>query len=87
MLPRLTNDDFVVTSTMFRKLEVGDLVVAKHPQYGDLIKRVAVANHKKDNFVLVSDNPKGLSSEQMGGFSRDDIASKVLMTIPFKREF
>ena len=85
MLPRLSPRDYVLTTSCFKRLNKGDLVVAEHPIYGDLIKRIARVDQIQNTIILKSDNPIGLSSEQMGSFSRKHIRGKVLWIFSAKR--
>lgn len=86
MLPTLSDGDYVVAITWWGNLKNGDLVVASHPEYPRLIKRIAMVDSDR-SFTLVGDNSESLSSQQMGVFTRSRLLGKVIYCINAKRSF
>ena len=61
-------------------IEVGDIVVAKHPieQNGEVVKRVARIN-ERGHYFLIGDNPDDSEdSRHYGAVTRDYIKGKVV---------
>ncbi len=77
MLPFLRAGDYVLI--IKRPLKVGDIVVARHPQFGEIIKRIARVNDA--SYELVGDNAESVSMQQIGAVPAECIVGKVVMTI------
>ncbi len=80
MKPTLDSGDFVLTTRLFRRLRVGDLVVCKHRQYDTIIKRVT-SIEPSGTLKVAGDAPDSLQEEDFGPLSLEDIKSKVLFSI------
>lgn len=80
MQPELTNGDFVVISKLYRTLNVGDLVVAEHPTYHRIIKRITQISKVK-GILLSGDNKQSVSSNQIGWVPKDNILGKVWLKV------
>jgi len=76
MSPELTNGDFVIVSRFFRSLKVGDLVVADHPRYNSIVKRIVEVCERK-GILLEGCNNSSVTSEQMGWIRRTLVSGKV----------
>lgn len=80
MLPALAAGDFVIASSWFFRLKTKDYIVAKHPNYQDIIKRIDKVCTKR-GFLLASEHRDGLSSAQIGWLKREQIIAKVIFKI------
>ncbi len=77
MLPFLRAGDYVLV--MKRPLAVGDVVVARHPQFGEIIKRIAGINNS--SYELVGDNAASVSTEKIGTLPAKSVIGKVVLTL------
>ncbi len=77
MSPSLDHNDYVVITHWYTKLAIGDLVLAEHPKFGIIIKRVLKL--ESHGVWLVGDNTSvSTSTEKMGLLPFQDILGKVL---------
>ena len=80
MSPGFNEGDFVIYMrklTSWKAYQTLDLVVVDHPQYGIILKRIVAQNAQKQ-YLLQSDNPKGISSTELGLCSDESIKGKVI---------
>ncbi len=80
MNPTLKDGEIVLVDKAAETIEVGDIVVAKHPieQNSELIKRVAQIN-EQGNYFLVGDNlQESNDSRHFGAVTRKYIKGKVV---------
>ena len=80
MNPTLKDGEVVLVDRKPEKIEVGDIVVAKHPveQTGEIVKRVARIN-ERGHYFLVGDNAEDSNdSRTFGAVSREYIKGKVV---------
>ncbi len=80
MLPTLRDGDVVFVNKKFGKIEVGDIVIAKHPLeiVNEVIKRVERIN-EHGAYFLVGDNPNDSEdSRHYGAVAKDYIRGKVV---------
>lgn len=84
MEPLLFAGDFVLVSRIHRALKVGDLVAARHAQFGIIIKRIAEI-HSQQGLRLEGENPASLSSEQIGIVGTESLIGKVVFSIKRKK--
>jgi nickel-type superoxide dismutase maturation protease len=80
MNPILKNGDAVLVDKAAEIIEVGDIVLARHPieQITDVIKRVQKIN-ERGHYFLVGDNPDDSNdSRNYGAVTRDYIKGKVV---------
>jgi len=56
-----------------------DLVVYTHPHYGDIFKRVCHID--RQGFLLASDNPAGINSQEIGRCQYAHLKGKLLWHI------
>lgn len=75
MLPALDQGDFVIIIKC--RPQIGDIVVAKHSKYGEIIKRVSKIN--STGYELSGDNNKSINSKKIGFISPKNILGKVLL--------
>lgn len=77
MFPTYADQDFVLATRRWRVLLPGDVVVAQHPRYHTIIKRIVeVAN---DGSVRVEgDNIQSVGSDELGWIKAHEILAKVL---------
>jgi len=80
MLPELTNGDFVIVSKFYWPLKTGHLVVANHPNYQCIIKRIVQISPLK-GILLSGTNAASVTTEQMGWVSKKHVLGKVLFRI------
>ncbi len=80
MNPTLKDGEIVLVDREAEKIEVGDIVVAKHPveQTSEIVKRVEKIN-ERGHYFLVGDNPEdSTDSRTFGAVSREYIKGKVV---------
>lgn len=77
MLPILRAGDYVLV--IKRPLKIGDVVVARHPHFGEIIKRIAGINNT--HYELAGDNIDSVSTDKIGTVSARNILGKVVLTI------
>lgn len=80
MLPELTSSDFVIVSKLYWSLNVGDLIVAEHPDYKSIIKRIVQVSETK-GVLLSGSHQASVSTEQIGWVSKKQIFGKVVFHI------
>ncbi|PID45683.1 MAG: peptidase S24 [Proteobacteria bacterium] len=80
MKPVLDDGDFVVALTIRPKPKLNRLLVVDHSEYGVIIKRV-IGVEADGSCWLGSDNPRGVSSSQLGKVSPEQILGLVLWCI------
>lgn len=79
MFPRIPQHSYVLASHWynFNKIKVNQTVLIKHPQYGLLIKNVAVVD--KNNLIWCKgENSSSITVEKLGPVSKQQIIGKVL---------
>lgn len=80
MYPTLKNGEGVLVDKSPKTIEVGDIVLARHPieQITDVIKRVREIN-ERGHYFLVGDNlEKSVDSRDYGAVTREYIKGKVV---------
>lgn len=80
MYPTLKNGDAVLVAKAAEIIEVGDIVLAKHPveQISEVIKRVQKIN-ERGHYFLVGDNlEESVDSRDYGAVTRKYIKGKVI---------
>ncbi|WP_111497661.1 nickel-type superoxide dismutase maturation protease [Marinobacter bohaiensis] len=83
MLPELGPGSFVIVfGRRSLALRVGDVIVAEHPAYGRIVKRIT-AIQPDAALMLAGDNPaKSTSTQAMGAVPRSRVLGKVIWRIP-----
>lgn len=82
MLPNFQPNDYVLTRPVWLRVRVGQNVVVRHTQYGDILKAVSSVFPNGD-CLLHSLSAQGVSTEQMGRIERRDILGVVVLRIAF----
>lgn len=80
MNPTLKDGEVVLVDRKPEKIEVGDIVVAKHPieQTGEIVKRVERIN-ERGHYYLVGDNLEDSNdSRTFGAVTREYIKGKIV---------
>lgn len=80
MNPTLRDGEVVLVDRAAEKIEVGDIVLAKHPveQTSEIVKRVERIN-ERGHYFLVGDNSEDSSdSRAFGAVTREYIRGKVV---------
>lgn len=80
MYPTLKNGEAVLVDKAAETIEVGDIVLAKHPveQVSEVIKRVQKIN-ERGHYFLVGDNlDDSNDSRNFGAVTREYIKGKVI---------
>ena len=81
MAPRFLPDDYVITfawrGTRYRR---GDVVVAQHPLYRTVIKRIAAVNTGGE-VLLSGDSPASVRSDSLGWLPGEDLLGRVVWHI------
>lgn len=84
MSPILNEGDFVATTCWWPKLQLGRLVVVRHPRYKIIVKRIT--EFREDgHFLLSGENDASVESQQIGWISKDDLLGVVLFSIKNNR--
>lgn len=80
MLPTLKEGDVVLVDREFDLIEVGDIVIAKHPneQVSEVIKRVERINEKGHHFLVGDNKNQSDDSHKYGAVAKDYITAKVV---------
>lgn len=78
MTPALSSGDYIIL-TKARALRPGFVVLADHPKYGLITKRVKTV--EKDSVLLEGDGPESTSSEAMGLIPKDKIIGRARLAI------
>ena len=81
MNPTLKDGEVVLVDRTATKIEVGDIVVAKHPveQRSEIVKRVERINEERGHYFLVGDNLEDSNdSRHFGAVTREYIRGKVV---------
>ena len=79
MEPTLSDGDYVVAATKWWRPRENSLVVARHQDYGVLIKRVR--RRSSSGYALSSDNPIGTDSRTFGKIPEQQLIGQVLLKI------
>jgi len=79
MEPTLSDGDFVVAATRLWRPRSGKLIVATHPHYGVLVKRLK--RMTSNGLTLSSDHPLGTDSRTLGEIPEDQVIGPVLVKI------
>jgi nickel-type superoxide dismutase maturation protease len=82
--PEILEGDFVLVSKIpfsLNSLQVGDLVVFNHPDYGLLIKRIAAVSADRQSFQVTGAHPFSVDSRQFGPVGRQALVGKVIWHI------
>ena len=80
MNPTLKDGEIVLVDREAVQIEVGDIVIAKHPveQISEVVKRVARIN-ERGHYFLIGDNPEDSEdSRHYGAVTREYIKGKVV---------
>lgn len=81
LLPMYNNGDFVLIAKipfLLVKIKVGDIVVFKHPAYGQLIKKVDAVMDQEDKLFVIGFHENSVDSRQFGAISKKNILGKVI---------
>jgi len=84
MSPLLSGGDFLISSRLYRKLTIDDLIVFQHCAYGRLIKRI-VAMNEAGEYRVTGENDCSLSSDKIGWITPASIEAKVLFRVRNKQ--
>lgn len=79
--PVYKQGDYVLLLTAtwwLKRLEPGDVVVFRHPQYGVLIKKVSHCDQASDKIEVTGTHPLSVDSRQFGPVPRSWVIGKVL---------
>jgi len=82
MLPNYCAGDYVLTCRLHTSIfKAGDVVVVRHPRFGNIIKRIARID-EASMLVIAGDNPlASTDSETLGLVSSQQVLGKVLWRI------
>jgi len=78
MTPALSPGDYIIF-TKARALRPGFVVLADHPKYGSIIKRVRSV--QADGVILEGDGPDSTTSEAMGLLAIDRIRGRARLAV------
>ncbi|PIE43619.1 MAG: peptidase S24 [Gammaproteobacteria bacterium] len=81
MSPSLQNGDYILACLWPRwLLKPKQIIVLKHPIYGDIIKRIDTID-EQGQLTLIGDNHRSVSREAMGKISKQIKTWKVIKRI------
>ena len=80
MYPALVESDYIIINRLFWTLNTGDIIVADHPIYKHIIKRVVTIANNGDLWVR-GDNINSVTPENMGWIKKQWVKGKVIHTI------
>ena len=84
MVPALFSGDFVVNfDHKISRCKVGDIVVVRHRELGDIVKRVTEID-SNNCLRLAGDNPLSTTSDELGWQQPDTVLGKVVWHIPVR---
>lgn len=86
--PEYQPGDFVLASKipfLFHLPKIGDVIIFKHPEIGNLIKHIENIDPDTDQVIVLGTHPYSVDSRQFGPISRHQILGKVLWHIHPKR--
>ena len=86
--PEYQEGDYVVLTTIpffFKSLKGGDVVVFRHPDYGELIKKIEHINTEQGTITVIGSLPSSIDSRQFGPINKSDLIGKVLWHVPKPR--
>lgn len=72
MLPDIRHGDYLIIRTFYKKIRIDSIVVIAHQKYGVIVKKVCQILDNGDCLVT-STNPQGISSEEIGHISIQQI--------------
>lgn len=80
MSPFLLDGAFVLTTKRYFSVKKDDVVIAEHPRYGRIIKRVLDVSN--DGLIaLGGDNPNSKSNADLGSVPRSLVFGKVVFKL------
>jgi nickel-type superoxide dismutase maturation protease len=82
--PEYREGDYVVVTTIpffLNRVRVGDVVVFRHPEYGELIKRVEKITPGSREFFVVGTHPNSVDSRVFGALPRETLLGRVIWHI------
>ena len=78
MCPRYRSADYLlVARPLWRRLQAGDDVVARHPRLGTIFKRIAALDG--DRLWLSGLGANSTSSADIGSVARSDLVGRVIL--------
>ena len=81
MLPTLHNGDYIVAlRRVFTTYKCNEIIIVKHTQYGEIIKRIAHID-VNNQYWLSGDGCDSLSSQAMGAIPKDKVLGALLWHI------
>ena len=86
MQPSFNDGDFIIYLKRIFSVKpypVSSLLIVDHPKYGTILKRVLSADNNS-GYRLISDNPTGVSSEELGTCPLKSIKGRVIYHIESK---
>jgi len=82
--PEYQEGDFVVIATIpffLNRIQVGDVVVFRHPEVGVMIKRVSGVIEDKKQYLVSGTQPYSVDSARFGPISPEALIGKVIWHI------
>jgi signal peptidase I len=82
--PDYQEGDFVLASKIpvfLSTIREGDVVVFNHPEYGVLIKKVAIIYPQSREYFVIGSHGHSVDSRRIGNIRRKDIIGKVIWHI------
>jgi nickel-type superoxide dismutase maturation protease len=86
--PEFQEGDFVLVSKIpfsLSSIREGDIVVFNHPEYGIMIKKVAITYPQSGEYFVVGTHGHSVDSRRFGNISRKDLVGKVIWHIRHPR--
>jgi signal peptidase I len=87
--PDYQEGDFVLLLKIpffLNRVKEGDIIVFKHPYYGDMIKKIERFSPDKEQIYVIGTHPDSADSRKFGPILRMDLIGKVIWHIRRPRQ-
>lgn len=86
MSPTLADGDYLVSRKPKNKIyQPKDVVLAQHPKFGVIVKRVAEVDWLRARILLCGDNPASVQQQEIGWLPLASVKGKMAWHIPSNR--
>lgn len=82
--PLFLPGDYVVALTchwLAGRISAGDVIIFRHPEHGQMIKKVAAVNREKDIIEVQGTHPASIDSSHFGPIPPETVIGRVIWHI------